>query len=92
MSRTDEAPELISRKEAVEILGFVSYDGIYRGAKGTDVLTRFPHGLYSRQECEALKASILAAGKPGTGAKRRQRKCIRLTRARSGPQTKELTI
>lgn len=66
MVRTAYEPhELISRREALKILTWVTGAGLYAGSYRTDELTRFPAGkgtLYSRQECEALRDSIIAAG------------------------------
>lgn len=62
----DETHELISAGEALKILTWVSRSGLHIGARRTNELTRFPVGretLYSRQECEALRDSIIAQGK-----------------------------
>ena len=56
---------LIPVKEALAIITWVNYYGLYRGSRGTRVLTRFPHGLYSKEECEALRDSIIAKGLAG---------------------------
>lgn len=53
---------LIPAREALKIITWVNYYGLYHGSRGTDVLTRFPHGLYSREECQALKAKIINQG------------------------------
>jgi len=54
---------LISTKDALKMLPFVTYWGLYRGSKGTNVLTRFPHGLFAKEEIEELLASIVAEGR-----------------------------
>ena len=63
-----ETHTLITPREALKILTWVNYAGLYAGSLRTNELTRFPAGhgrvLYSRQECEALKASIIEAGNP----------------------------
>jgi hypothetical protein len=62
-----ETHELITPREALKILTFVSYAGLYAGSYRTDELTRFPCGsgtLYSKQECEALRDSIIEKGDP----------------------------
>lgn len=62
-----ETHELITPAEALKILTWVSSSGLHVGARRTNELTRFPCGktfLFSRQECEALKASIIEAGDP----------------------------
>ena len=61
---------LISTKDALEMLPFVSYWGLYRGSKGTDVLTRFPHGLFAKEEIEELLASIVEQGRKRAVKKR----------------------
>lgn len=53
---------LIPVREALKILTWVTRAGLRHGCRGTDVLTRFPHGLYSKEECEALRDEIIAAG------------------------------
>lgn len=62
-----EPHELIPPREALKILTFVSASGLAIGSYQTNELTRFPCGkgtLYSRQECEALRDSIIEKGKP----------------------------
>lgn len=62
-----EPHELITPREALKILTWVSQSGLYAGSYRTNELTRFPAGsgmLYSRQECESLRDSIIADGKP----------------------------
>lgn len=62
-----EPHELITPGEALKILTWVSASGLYAGAKRTNELTRFPAGtqtLFSRQECEALRDSIIDKAKP----------------------------
>ena len=67
-----ETHVLITQREALKILTWVTASGLAIGAYRTDELTRFPAGkkdgrnatLYSRQECEALRDSIIAAGNP----------------------------
>jgi hypothetical protein len=66
MNRT-EKHDLIPASEALKILTWVSSSGLYAGSRRTDELTKFPCGtglLWSRQECEALRDSIIAAGQP----------------------------
>jgi len=41
---------------------FVSYNGLRAGCKGTDVLTRYPHGLFDEEEIDALLDAILDQG------------------------------
>jgi hypothetical protein len=53
---------LISSREALKILTWVSYHGLYRGCKGTNKLTRFPHGTFSKEECEALRDEFIERG------------------------------
>jgi hypothetical protein len=53
---------LISTKEALKMMPFVTYHGLYKGCKGTNVLTRFPHGLFSKEEIEAFLESIIERG------------------------------
>lgn len=53
---------LITIARVREILPFVSVSGIYRGAKGTNVLTRFPHGLFSEEERLELRDRIIEKG------------------------------
>ena len=59
---------LIPPREVFKILTWVTSSALYSGAGGTDVLTRYHVGkrqtLYSREECEALKESIIATGTP----------------------------
>lgn len=62
-----EPHELITPREALKILTWVSQSGLYVGSYRTGELTRFPCGtgtLFSRQECEALRDSIIEKGKP----------------------------
>lgn len=62
-----EPHELIPPREALKILTWVSQSGLYAGSYRTSELTRFPCGkgtLFSRQECEALRDSIIAKGGP----------------------------
>jgi hypothetical protein len=61
---------LISTKEALAMMPFVTYNGLYRGCKGTDVLTRYPHGLFAKEEIEALLASIIARGESRANQRR----------------------
>lgn len=82
-----ETHDLIPPRKALEILTWVSQSGLYAGSYRTNELTRFPCGsgvLFSRQECEALRDSIIKAGNPD---KLRFRKRRRATR----PQVAELT-
>lgn len=65
--RLTEPHELITPREALKILTFVSSSGLRAGSYRTNELTRFPAGtgtLYSRQECEALRDSIIDKGNP----------------------------
>lgn len=62
---------LITTKEALRMMPFVSYWGLYRGSKGTDVLTRYPHGLFAKEEIEQLLESLIAQGQT-RAIKRRQ--------------------
>ena len=65
--RSTEPHELITPREALKILTFVSASGLYAGSYRTNELTRFQAGkgtLYSRQECEALRDSIINAANP----------------------------
>src|SRR5438046_967791 len=67
VSKAFETHDLIPPREALKILTWVSESGLYAGSRRTNELTKFPCGkntLYSRQECEALKASIINAGDP----------------------------
>jgi hypothetical protein len=62
-----ETHELITPREALKILTWVTYGGLYAGSYRTNELTRFPCGsgtLYSKQECEALRDSIIEQGDP----------------------------
>lgn len=62
-----ENHELIPVREALKILTWVTSSGLYAGCLRTNELTRFPcgkHTLYSRQECEALRDSIITSGNP----------------------------
>jgi hypothetical protein len=62
-----ETHELITMREALKILTWVSSSGLSAGCRRTNELTRFPCGsgkLFSRQECEALRDSIIAEGNP----------------------------
>lgn len=62
-----ETHELIPPREALKILTWVSQSGLYAGSYRTNELTRFPCGtgtLFSRQECEALRDSIISKGNP----------------------------
>jgi hypothetical protein len=59
-----ESHDLIPAGEALKILTWVSRSGLHIGARRTNELTRFPCGnetLYSRQECEWLRDSIISA-------------------------------
>lgn len=74
-----EPHELITPREALKILTWVSASGLYAGSYRTNELTRFPCGsgtLYSRQECEALRDSIIEQGNPAKRLfpKRRERR------------------
>lgn len=62
---------LIKTKDALAMMPFITYHGLYKGCKGTDVLTRYPHGLYSKEEIEEYLASIVAKGE-SRAAKRQQ--------------------
>ena len=56
---------LISTKEALKILSWVSYAGLYRGCKGTGQLTRFRVGqtfAFSKEECEELARKVMSTG------------------------------
>lgn len=64
---------LITTKEALAMMPFVTYAGLYRGCKGTDVLTRYPHGLYAKEEIEELLASIISRGESRRLQRRRER-------------------
>lgn len=57
-----ETHTLIPAREALKILTWVTYHGLYRGSRGTGELTKFPHGCYSKEECEALRDSMVAKG------------------------------
>lgn len=57
-----EKHTLIPPREALKILTWVTYHSLRHGCRGTDVLTRFEHGLFSKEECEALRDSIVAKG------------------------------
>lgn len=62
-----EPHELIPPREALKILTWVSASGLAIGSYQTNELTRFDCGkrtLFSRQECEALRDSIIANGNP----------------------------
>jgi hypothetical protein len=56
------SPTLISTKEALKILTWVSYSGLLIGAKGTNALTRYPHGVFSKEECEELRLRMIEQG------------------------------
>ena len=74
-----ETHELIPRRKALKILTWVSDGGLTAGAMRTNELTRFPCGnriLFSRQECEALRDSIINTANP---PKRRFRRETRPT-------------
>lgn len=78
MNRT-ETHELIPAREALKILTWVSESGLYAGSRRTNELTKFPCGngfLWSRQECEALRDSIIAAGNPSKVRFRKNRRPI----------------
>ncbi len=57
---------LITPRQVLKILTFVSYAGLYAGSRGTSVLTKYPVGgqnLYSLEEVEELLAKIIGKGK-----------------------------
>lgn len=65
LKRTTTEPTLITPREARKILTWVSAEGLRKGWAGTEGLTRYHAGevtLYSREECEELKARIVARG------------------------------
>jgi hypothetical protein len=66
-----ETHTLIPPREALKILTFVTYHSLRHGCRGTNVLTRFDHGLFSKEECEQLRDEIIA-----NGLKKRARKSI----------------
>lgn len=57
-----EIHTLIPASKALKILTFVTYHGLRHGSRGTDKLTRFPHGLYSQEECIALRDELIQQG------------------------------
>lgn len=58
------------------MMPFVTYWGLYRGNKGTDVLTRYPHGLFAKEEIDQLVESIIAQGENRSAKKRQIRNAI----------------
>ncbi len=57
---------LITPKQVLKILPFVSRSGLYAGSRGTARLTKYPVGnqtLYCLEEVEALKEKIIGKGK-----------------------------
>ena len=60
-----EKHTLITPKQALEIITWVSASGLYIGSRGTNRLTKFPvegSWLYSKEECEALRDEIIQKG------------------------------
>lgn len=75
-------PTLITTKAVLELIPWVSADGLRKGCRGTNVLTRFPHGLWSKEEVLALRDDIVMRGiKPA----RRRRPVVNIIRRRSIP-------
>ena len=71
-------PTLITIREALKILTWCTYHNVYSGERGTRGLTRYPNNLLSKEECEALRDSIIAAGrKPFLTAPRKARAASR---------------
>jgi hypothetical protein len=53
---------LIPVREVLKIITWTTRAGLRHGCRGTNVLTQFPHGLYSKEECIALRDSLIKQG------------------------------
>ncbi len=69
---------LITPKEVLRLLPFVSRSGLYAGSRGTNALTKYPAGgqtLYCLEEVEELKTKICGRGRTLIKEKPALRRC-----------------
>lgn len=71
---TENEPTLIKSTEVLQLLPWLKYHTLYRGGAGTDKLTRYPHGLFSKEEVLKFKENIIASGRRRSDKLRQTRK------------------